>query len=924
MSTLTNKELSGRLKLADITSPGKATRSDMWNLCLDNGLVEREFEDKKRMTIVKCSLKAAMTLDDEEFVKFSCYVEKNVVVISQLLRRSSLILNIHMLRLENCQMNIPNLYKCETPEMCADTFWKRWLLIGLGDNPVFPDQESEITYNLVKTRFHEPTLVDDIKDISYFDQVLNYAAHTFCTVIETNAWYPIFAKLERLIKIKLRFWEIDSETVAHYYVLKEIRSPIEECFQKPLPFKVVEFIKEVKRRLNASDNVAYIDDKHAKDNMTFTNAFAFNMWMQREFKTHGARMCKVIPVFKVERAHIRLDSDTLVSMFKSLFPYKPAVLNYEKSCMPLHRQLLPVFSQRRYIGCLGKIETEAVEASKKEYYKERKKVKNSPQYIALEDAFIDSSSSPDADELMLRNLIRAPPMKKLKKNCNKDTDEWNIYQATLKKHETDVRDLKVVVKENAAKISPSKKSKAPHKLMLKTLTHPIKKLKKHCNKDTDEWDVYQAALKKYKKDVQDLRETPTFVECETKHKAHDDAGKAMIQSFFTRIRKKDWKFDCSIITDGIAISRQFSHSVRIERTPPPNPVEQIIVEDYAKNLSCYMPSSDTLVLGLDPGRVNLAFISYIWIKDDGSIEKNAWKFTRSQYYSESGITKEMFQKAKRLSGFKWNELGTMRPTDATEVIAYVDQYNKIKTAWWRLALDKLESKAKLRVYSGKQSSMSKFFANVKKDVKELHPKTKIVIAYGSAYKNMKCNGFGEVSAPLGATFKTCKQYFDVEVTNEAYTTKIDYETSKEALKVYKKLRYVTQKDIDKLGNSRKREKMQRTFDNAKRDGKQMISESFGAFEYGTMQPQAKTEEEKALVLDYYKKRKRKRLGHDVPVGIFDNEIPKRVFYPEVRGLRFCPECRMYVDRDQKSSQAIARLAVMKMTSNTRPQVFAYP
>ena len=64
--------------------------------------------------------------------------------------------------------------------------------------------------------------------------------------------------------------------------------------------------------------------------------------------------------------------------------------------------------------------------------------------------------------------------------------------------------------------------------------------------------------------------------------------------------------------------------------------------------------------------------------------------------------------------------------------------------------------------------------------------------------------------------------------------------------------------------------------------------------------------------------------HDFIKGItwFDNEhtySPKEPAYH-----RPGPETRTFVNRDVKSSLAIARLAVMRITTQTRPSVFSRP
>jgi hypothetical protein len=46
-----------------------------------------------------------------------------------------------------------------------------------------------------------------------------------------------------------------------------------------------------------------------------------------------------------------------------------------------------------------------------------------------------------------------------------------------------------------------------------------------------------------------------------------------------------------------------------------------------------------------------------------------------------------------------------------------------------------------------------------------------------------------------------------------------------------------------------------------------------------------------------------------------------VRYPEVRGLRFVPEMRMYLDRDKSSALAIGRLRCMELLGRARPAPF---
>ncbi len=53
----------------------------------------------------------------------------------------------------------------------------------------------------------------------------------------------------------------------------------------------------------------------------------------------------------------------------------------------------------------------------------------------------------------------------------------------------------------------------------------------------------------------------------------------------------------------------------------------------------------------------------------------------------------------------------------------------------------------------------------------------------------------------------------------------------------------------------------------------------------------------------------------------DGKKKREARYPEVRGLRFCPERRLYLDRDRESAVAIARLRTLELLGKPRPAPF---
>jgi hypothetical protein len=754
-------EFKELLSIANIAIPSKSKKDDLWRLCLENQLVEREFYEKENITVVKCGLEKALNMDDLQKVEFIGRVNKYVSVVSRLLRRSSLILHYHLLRVFNNDKPIPDLYKAN------DTYWKQWLMIGMKDSP-FPDKESNLSYQLVAPRFTDNELFNDVSNLKYFDQIKNYAAGTLRTCVHNNMWFPLFNKLERLVKYKLKEW-FEETGISKYTIMNYIRS--KESVPLVININALEFILEVRRLLhieNLKKKQTYVYDKHAIDNMTFIEAMKLNVWIQAQFSTMEKRCNILFPVFNVKRTFVRLDKKTLKSILQDMFPNHKEVLNNKKAISDFNKKI----------------------------------------------------------------------------------------EGT---------------------------SQAPHKLMLKEHVQPTLKKKINCTRD--EWVSYKKALEEYNNKIELTKASTLFKEQEKAYTLKDNTNVDMIKSFFKPIRKNSkWAFDASIQTDGISVCIQFSHKIRLERKPTPIAQEIQHVEEYDHKLSTFISETDTIVLGLDPGRTNLAAISYYILHPDGREEKQHWSLSRKQYYAESGISKRAREKASRFKVFKesWSDLGSLRALQESHILDYVDKYNVIKEDWWNKALKEIESVNVLRTYSGKQRVLDRFFSKVKSDVKKFHPTSNIKLAYGSAAMNMSPTGKGEMSAPISATFKSCKRIFDTVVENEYGTSKNEWTTGKEVRAVYKRL---------------------------KKGDKRQVLESFGNCHVKGRSPIVHDEEESILVRNYYARTR--------------NIKPKaNVHYPEIRGLRFLPEIRKYVDRDQMSSLAIARLAVMRMTTQTRPQVFS--
>ena len=71
-------------------------------------------------------------------------------------------------------------------------------------------------------------------------------------------------------------------------------------------------------------------------------------------------------------------------------------------------------------------------------------------------------------------------------------------------------------------------------------------------------------------------------------------------------------------------------------------------------------------------------------------------------------------------------------------------------------------------------------------MKTHYPNQHVCIAYGSAFKSMNAQGRGEIAAPVGPTYASCKRQFKhVKVTSEDRSTAANWRTGTRNEMVYK-------------------------------------------------------------------------------------------------------------------------------------------
>jgi len=330
--------------------------------------------------------------------------------------------------------------------------------------------------------------------------------------------------------------------------------------------------------------------------------------------------------------------------------------------------------------------------------------------------------------------------------------------------------------------------------------------------------------------------------------------------------------------------------------------------------------------GLDPGRVNLATITYAMNDRDAKEFKNAprtmsWNLSRGEFYEASGIRKLDAEQQKwhsglheRFAGLK-AEGGALRTADPKDILDYLASYATFRDDWWSVMLRRRESRASLQRYSGKRSVLDGFFSRIQRSVKNMFPGVKdITIGYGQAFQTMKSSGRGEMAVPTTGTFKSCQRVFkreNVLITDEFRSTAVAWETGKKKEAVYR---------IVEPSPSTEGTNEPPTY---------ICKSGHTADKYMPLVPAA----HRLVAQTYAAELKAKRAQRRKPrmfTGMAAEEDAEEVAeegqeallrYLEMRGLRFCPERRLYLDRDREAARTIARLCATALLGLPRPAVF---
>lgn len=797
-------QLCDKLRLVNVSFDEKASIAHIRMLCEDNGLLDMRYERVEKFSIIKCPLrKSTSILTHDEYKTFTIRVNEYVNLISRMMRRATLLMSFHITSLLSTDDPLPNLYKQK------DTYWKNLLrletpsvnlklkvvrkkiVVSIVVEECGFDKSLLASHNIIKDDLDEVYQDNDVNFVSnqpkYFDQVLNYAGHTLQTIVTNNAWVPLWSRLGRLCKVKLKTWrttcEVDNDAKLHAdKMMRLIRCS--EPDLTTIPKCVKDWVELVREKLQAEIGKPLMDN-HGLKKMTFNQIMRFNYWMQQQFRDLEVRKMRLMPIASIHRSHVRLDAKTLTFLFSDMFPSHDVVKKAVQVTKSHTQAMETEFGQ----GCV---------------------------------------CSPD------EKMFPEPPTKP-EKDC-----DFQVYEEALEAHAIKVKDIR-------------------------------------------ESETYKRMIKSYNE--------------------YKEGTRAVAKMFFNTVPKrgKGWEFSGSVATDGVSVSIQYKKVVMERVLPPITKVKikpkEISIVDYDRNLSTV--TNDLIVLGLDPGRNNLATISYI--TSDGTTKY--WTLTRGQYRQVSGVCNQMRKQAQRYAhlqeGFHRLTDTTLRACEPGEIHAYLREYKTISKQWWSQALQRVESRMHFKMYMGKRRVLDSFFAKVLRTVQKQFPSHEILVAYGEAGLTMSPTGKGEVAVPTGGTFKACQRIMGTQCvipTDEYNTTAIAWETGKKKEIVYRV--------VDESGDL--------SVDHTKDNKPPKVP---------TTRVQAFDKYKKALV---QKEKDRRRgwfhLSNDTSVQEENQEETRR--YNEVRGLRFCPERRKYVGRDEESALTIGRLLMFsKLNKGRRPRPF---
>eukprot|EP00798_Chlamydomonas_sp_ICE-L_P010970 gene10970-biopygen11061 len=239
-------------------------------------------------------------------------------------------------------------------------------------------------------------------------------------------------------------------------------------------------------------------------------------------------------------------------------------------------------------------------------------------------------------------------------------------------------------------------------------------------------------------------------------------------------------FTGTIDTDGVMAC---THFLRAEKRAISIKDDGAAIKKQTKALRDFSESDpNVVVVANDPGRCNIAFLTWKKNKVDGKEEGSrkrkrhcefgSKRLTRERYYVESGVFKSRGSTKKWLSNIQecLDDLKDNSPKRTS--LASFDTFvavvvNHWDSRWGEMSKTRWGAQ-RMRLYGGKKRVFARFFNEVQKDV---GVRKKIVIAYGSA--KFAPGGKGELCVPTTGAFKAFTDRFKgrVAAIDEFRTTK---------------------------------------------------------------------------------------------------------------------------------------------------------
>jgi hypothetical protein len=790
------------------------------------------------------------------------FIDTSTELISRLQRRASLIFLHYITTKLESGQQIPDFSKVK------DSYWHNILRYGIDES--IPDADVSEDNNA--------GITDDLALKAAFNQIKHIVGTTlwgikppifFSRVLghaaigfKTSIINNLHVPFMEKLKRLCKAMSKGNKTVDKMKLLHAIRS---DAPDPSWPEDIQTFISDVRTQLGIAPTEVIFN----AEQFSVPTLFKFSWWMQQKFDALGLHKNMIAPVFKVSRSHIRIDATTLSMLTHHCMRpdlEKPPCRPSKKSCP----NLTP---------------------------KELKRAQD--EYKARESEF------------------------------EKEKDE---YSKKMAEYSLEYPSYNTIGKSKT--IQPDKLVTTRHPMPPTTLP------KKRPDSIPDEkWDKLRKLRAAEVKGVQDLRsefrKTDEFLKAEQDYSLYEAKVHAsscvLFEPFNHKSAKAGWVPSYSICTDGVSLSVTYERSETAKpqnskKTSKKKDTENVLPphDNYDPHASTIV--GDTLVIGIDPGRITIVYAVCVGTRGNVKI----WKLTRGEYYTAAGVFSEnraqnrryktMEEEFQKLNGTS----AALRATRSSQIQEYLEWNATVDELWWSLALKRSQSRSKLARYIGKRSVMSRFFAQMHQEAKAFMdlenqtravPITKISVAYGSAAMSMPSTGKGETSVPVKGAFGACVREFGQSVASyedEYNSTKVSWMTGLVKEKAYKMYVPKSAEEMKKNPGVDYKEILKHTC------AKYMPVVPDNEIEFFThVRDRVKTIA------------KRRKSGSDLHVPLGGDAIPKideetrKLRYIECRGLRFCTETCKFYDRDRESARAIAGLRCIGLMGLGRPSAFCH-